>query len=89
MYSAVKSSPSLFSKLREKQISDQQSASALLNNLSWTNFETPLENWQSEGGESTPEPEKTPLNKESPRVPKAPRMRRHSTNARELFINSD
>ena len=87
--SSFESSPSLFSEFWDKQNSDQQSASALLDNLSGANFETPVENRQTEGGESTPEPEKTPLNKETPRVLKAPRKRRNSTNAAELFINSD
>ena len=89
--SSFESSPSLFSKLWEKQISDQRSASALLDNLSGTNFEKPVENKQSEDGESTPEPDSTttPLNRETQRVLKAPRKRRHLTSARELFINSD
>ena len=87
--SPFESSPSLFSKLWDKKISDQQSASALLNNLSGVNFETPLENRQTEEGDITPEPDKTPLSKETQRVSNAPRKRRNSTSARELFINSD
>ena len=87
--SSFESSLSLFSEFWDKQNSDQQSASALLDNLSGTNFETPVENRQTEGGESTSEHQKTPLNKETPRKLKNPRKRRNSTRARKLFINSD
>ena len=87
--SPFESSPSLFSKLWDKKISDQQSASTLLNNISGVNFETTLENRRTEEGDTTPEPDKTPLNKETPRVSNAPKKRRNSTSARELFMNCD
>ena len=87
--SPFESSASLFSKLWDKKISDQQSASTLLNNLSGVNFETPLENRRPEEGVITPEHDKCPLNEETPRVSKAQRKRRNSASPRELFINSD
>ena len=87
--SPFESSPALFSKLWDKKISDQQSASTLLNNISGVNFETPLENRRTEEGDTTTEPDKTPLNKETPRISNAPKKRRNSTSARELFINSE
>ena len=50
--SSFESSPSLFSNLWEKQVSDQQSASSLLDNLSGTNFERAVENRSNQKGEN-------------------------------------